>query len=391
MDEQAAHDRQLRHVSVPTSSLDAASVALRPLYEQKWALIVGIDTYQWYEERYHLKHAVADAKGVANLIIRDYGFPKDKVFLLCNQDATRDNIRQYLIDIIAEQSRKDDCVLIFFACHGERREIADGQNRYYLSTYDTRIEKTQSGMYKKVWSSFLSVVELLDAAEMIPAKHILFIVDACYSGFMTRLRGSGEDGQSYHEKLLTSRARQVITAGMDDEQVSDEGTTNNSIFTENLLRILSDNQDPLTASGLGVNLYESVSRMPSSRQTPRLGSLHGHQTGDFVFLRPSMDIARMKTWLVERAFLQFPGAPRVTLQQILETFFPRISAGHPSLDEMANKFEGICMAYFSHPLRESQQLFYQTSVEPAFLFQTHVSTGKVTGAAPFGMQTEAKG
>lgn len=390
MDEPATHDNQLRHVSVTTSGSDAASAALRPLYEQKWALIVGIDTYQWYEERYHLKHAVADAVGVAELIVHEYGFPKDKVFLLCNQDATRDNIRHYLIDIIAEQSRKDDCVLIFFACHGEQREIAEGQNRYYLSTYDTRIEKTQSGAHKKVWSSFLSLIELLDAAEMIPAKHILFIVDACYSGFMTRLRGSGEDGQSYHAKLLTSRARQVITAGMDNEQVSDEGTTNNSIFTENLLRILSDNHDPLTASSLGVNLYESVSRMPSSRQTPRLGSLQGHQTGDFVFLRPSMDMARVKTWLVEKASSQFPGASSEKLQQILQMFFPRISAGHPSPDEMANKFEGICMAYFSQPSREGQQLFYQTNVEPGLL-QPHVSSGKVIGAAPFGMQTKAKG
>src|ERR1051325_4125872 len=132
MNDQASGNESLRHV---TKFGDISSTDLRPLYDQKWALIVGIDSYQWYEERYHLKHAVADARGVAELLKREYGFPENKVFLLCNQEATRDNIRAKLIDIIAGEAGRDDCVLIFFACHGEKRETADGKSHYYLSAY----------------------------------------------------------------------------------------------------------------------------------------------------------------------------------------------------------------------------------------------------------------
>ena len=59
---------------------------LRPIYEQSWAVFVGVNDYPHSRK---LRYAVADAEGVAELLIREFEFGEDKAFLLRNEQATR--------------------------------------------------------------------------------------------------------------------------------------------------------------------------------------------------------------------------------------------------------------------------------------------------------------
>jgi uncharacterized caspase-like protein len=60
-----------------------------PNYSQSHALVIGINKYQHAGP---LMHACNDAKAVAETLIGSFGFPKQNVGLLLDQDATRDAI-----------------------------------------------------------------------------------------------------------------------------------------------------------------------------------------------------------------------------------------------------------------------------------------------------------
>ena len=59
------------------------------VYDNSWALIIGINKY---DNVRHLNYAIEDAMAVKNLLINDFGFPRNNVNLLLNQEATQNNI-----------------------------------------------------------------------------------------------------------------------------------------------------------------------------------------------------------------------------------------------------------------------------------------------------------
>ena len=55
-------------------------------------------------------------------------------------------------------------------------------------------------------------------AGMSAAKHILYLVDACYGGLTLQTRGLGKpQTPEYLKKMTKEKGRQVITAGGKDE------------------------------------------------------------------------------------------------------------------------------------------------------------------------------
>jgi tetratricopeptide (TPR) repeat protein len=124
-----------------------------------------------------------------------------------------------------------------------------------------------------------------DVSEAIPAKHILFVTDACYSG-VALTRGAPPSGRGYLEEVTRRSVRQMLTAGGADEEVADNGPNGHSVFTWTLLQGLEGRADLsgdgyVTASELAAYVTPAVSSL--SRQTPVFGNLAGSEGGDFVF------------------------------------------------------------------------------------------------------------
>ena len=67
------------------------------IYDTSWALIIGINDYEKITD---LSYGVSDADAIKNLLILDYGFPRDNVRVLLNGDATALNIRKELHEIL---------------------------------------------------------------------------------------------------------------------------------------------------------------------------------------------------------------------------------------------------------------------------------------------------
>jgi uncharacterized caspase-like protein len=128
-----------------------------------------------------------------------------------------------------------------------------------------------------------SMTNFQDIAEAIPAKHVLFVMDSCYSGLgLTR----GGRLQSYLKEMTRRTARQMLTAGGADQEVADGGPNGHSIFSWTLMQALEGkgdlNEDGyITASELAAYVGPVVSSL--SQQTPAFGNLPASRGGEFVF------------------------------------------------------------------------------------------------------------
>ncbi len=125
-----------------------------------------------------------------------------------------------------------------------------------------------------------------DIAEAIPAKHVFFVMDSCYSG-LGLTRGAGRAGsENFIREVSRRSARQMLTAGGADQQVADGGPNGHSVFTWTLMQALEgsadlNNDGVITATELASYIGPVVSSL--SLQTPAFGSLPGSEGGEFLF------------------------------------------------------------------------------------------------------------
>jgi uncharacterized caspase-like protein len=264
--------------SAQTTETAASDEIKRSYYHESWAVIVGINDYQNWPK---LRYCVNDANSIEQTLTSQYGFKQSNIIKLLNKDATRERIVWALGDQMADPNRvkKDDRVFVFFAGHGATRKLPSGKELGYIVPVDAEAEASQA--------KSISMAQLQEFCELIPAKHLYFVVDSCYSGLaLTRSGGASAKSVSYLEEITKRAARQILTAGGADQQVADNGPGGHSIFTWTLLQGLqgladTDGNSAITASELGAYISPIVSSV--SHQTPAFGNLPGSEGGEFVF------------------------------------------------------------------------------------------------------------
>jgi uncharacterized caspase-like protein len=251
------------------------------LYKKIYAVVIGIDLYENLSPDRHLRYAVRDAKGMEKLLKERFAF--DEIFSLYNREATRERIMALLLGKIS-QIGPDDAVFIFFAGHGHTAATKYGELGYLLP-YNGSFEKDE--LYKNI--SMTQLKE--DLSKRIPAKHVFYMVDACYSGLLVK-RGKGVDSSrnlNYLRKITGETARQVLTAGGMGEEVLDGGPLGHSVFVGRIIQILKETSDYITAKELYIQVREKVFSDANAMghiQTPAFGKFFG--LGDFVFV-PRID------------------------------------------------------------------------------------------------------
>jgi uncharacterized caspase-like protein len=94
-------------------------------------------------------------------------------YTLYDEEATGPAIMGWLRDELPNRTQRENRVLIFFAGHGITQETFTGGKRGYLVPYGARRGK---------YADYINMDELHDACTLMPAKHILIILDCCFSG-----------------------------------------------------------------------------------------------------------------------------------------------------------------------------------------------------------------
>ena len=143
------------------------------IYDDSWAVIIGIDKYKYSDQ---LNYAVKDAEAVKEMLISKFDYPEENIRYLTDEEATLSDIKLALDDI-STIAGENDRILVFYSGHGETIKGVDGTEKGYIIPYE--------GRQNKAYATGLAMDEILTISMLSQSKHMLFLMDACYSGLMT--------------------------------------------------------------------------------------------------------------------------------------------------------------------------------------------------------------
>ena len=178
-----------------------------------YALLFGVEDYDNWP---NLRHPISDAKKIQGDLEDIYGFQTELITNPTKEEIFK-SIRKYAEMLYND----DDQLLIFFAGHGHFDEIF---REGYLVVQDTRLPVNDDGLL-----SFVSHTRIREIIDRMNCKHVLLVMDTCYSGTFGReiaMRGSAEDLSEQRmtnddvKRILEYTTRWYLTSGQ-KEQVPD--------------------------------------------------------------------------------------------------------------------------------------------------------------------------
>lgn len=274
---------------------------LQTHYAASHALIIGIDKYA---KASPLSYAVSDATEIRSLLVSEFGFPEKNVTYLADDAASKDQILKAFFRYTKPNVGLDDRIFVFFAGHGSTLTGSRGEIGY-LVPYDADPSD---------YLSFIRWDDLTRNSELIRAKHVLFVMDACYGG-LALTRNTQAGSARFLKDMMLRYSRQVLTAGKADEVVADSGgpLPNHSVFTGHLIEALrgkaATEDGVITASGVMAYVYGKVANDRNSNQTPHYGYFDGD--GDFIFKAPNIhELEKSETKDVDKLItIPYPDEP----------------------------------------------------------------------------------
>ena len=277
------------------------SLGFSELYAQnKHALLIGIDKYIYDEPAVvatlgtanavpprrwsDLRGAVNDARNMKELLVSRFGFDRDNIHTLYNEEATRDNIlaaiQQYIIDI----PEPGDEVFFFYAGHGSQvpNSLSDELNKLdetlvptdaFFGAPDIRDKEL-----RKLFNNALD-----------KDVRLTLIFDSCHSGSITRGVPSGIAERKIDPALYDvadaslnnlpspeERGALVLSSARDEqtakERYNRQTDAITGIFTDSFIRVVRESapNEPVSRIMARVNAIVSSS---ISDQDPVLAGL----------------------------------------------------------------------------------------------------------------------
>ena len=236
-------------------------------FGQYYALIIANNNYTYIPG---LSAAVPDGLAVAQVLRNLYGFQTEILI-----DASRYEIISAMAEFRGRLGAKDN-FLIYYAGHGLLDEEAD---RGYWIPIDGELGNP---------SNWVANSDITSAIRAMNAKHIILVVDSCYSGTLTRdlktTLSSSQDDLAWLQRISGKVARTVLTSG-GLEPVVDSGGGNHSAFAKAFLDVLRENTGMIDGQTVFSRLKRPV--IVNAAQTPEYSDLRfaGHDGGDFIFVR----------------------------------------------------------------------------------------------------------
>ncbi|MCP4218753.1 MAG: caspase family protein [bacterium] len=286
--------------TIPKKSLSEIFKKVKSSYSnsnhRNWAVLIAVKNYSTENNGLTpLPYAVRDAEAVKEYLINRLHFNPKYIRTLYNKKATRDNINKILGETMPRSMTENDRILVYFSGHGGK-EIMEKANNIsktfsYLVPFD--------GNKKSLFSTGISIEQVNKFSDRLPAKQVLFIFDACFSGNAGDIYGKGnqeleEETKKKINYLLSKRGRHLLTAGTEHEEAQMGGSWNNhSVYTYYLLEGLKGKAD--TNQDQVVSLYELQTYLrrkitkdrrllkKKKKMTPQLFILPDTDGGEFIF------------------------------------------------------------------------------------------------------------
>jgi hypothetical protein len=141
------------------------------------ALVVGIDEYPGGDR---LSSCVNDARGMTDLLTKQFGVPKENVRVLLNADASAIGIRRAFKEHLLDTTKPGDDAIFYFSGHGavvpNWADESAGRLIKVLVAHHTKLTNLD----------LLTQNELKSLLGQLQTTSITVILDCCHAGSMTR-------------------------------------------------------------------------------------------------------------------------------------------------------------------------------------------------------------
>lgn len=245
---------------------DAGAVTLR----DKWALLVGVDTFQDPSVPVN----TSAAKNVADLasILKDPNagrFAPDHVVVLTGSKATKSGIEQSIGNWLLKKALPDDLILLYVSS----ASIQGPKGEPMLFSYDTLGSEPEL--------SGLDMHQLaVDLKRRIQSRNIVMLIDAT---------PAGKTGPDFAN--LSDLGISVITATSGNQKSITNGVSNTSLFEQHLAEALKHNVGGFTLQQIYDHVTQTVAQDAETcfkaKQTPVLALATNHPTaGDVAIGAP---------------------------------------------------------------------------------------------------------
>lgn len=186
-------------------------------FGRSYALVVGINNF----ESFRYLDTKNDPVKINNYLINEAGF--DYVRLITGDEVTLDKIRSLMIDYFPSRLSTNDRFFFYWQGHGETSS-ENGRRFGYLPLSKSK---------PKQYSGMLSMHSLSQWDKRLKAKQTLYMVDACYSGSAAITTQSSLTEQTIEQ--IARPSRQILTAGLENEETIVLDDLGSSIFTTAVL------------------------------------------------------------------------------------------------------------------------------------------------------------
>ena len=148
-----------------------------------YALVVGVEEFAGMETPYQ-EYLDESATAFYEKLLESENWEAENIKFLLNENATKENISDSIVNWLDDREDEKDIVLIYYADHGWRIPINQRKYGYaFVCTYNTTENKFDENKISD--KEFDLWVDELDS------KNIVIILDHCYSGRMFALRQFG--------------------------------------------------------------------------------------------------------------------------------------------------------------------------------------------------------
>lgn len=268
------------------TDLEGKKTPVEQVYPHSYALLIGVNHYLNVPDR-NLHFAVNDVEDLKQVLVAHYGFPEKNVVTLLDEQATKRGIEQALNKLIdTHKITEEDRILIYFSGHGQTMKLPTGGQMGFLVPSDAQIDLNDTTNLAPYLGTCLSMRSVWDSLDACPARHVLLIADACYSGLLATQKGLKGLSPQALDAWKGMRARQILTAGGQGEETEEQSQLGHGAFTYKLLEALKQRATEaghvFLASDLYGGLLGAVKDLTEGRQTPQLAKYH--EEGEFLFI-----------------------------------------------------------------------------------------------------------
>jgi len=261
------------------NEIDAPILEEVDLYENSYALLIGIDDYVDGWPR------LSNARKDIQLLAEELGNIGFEVTVKenLNSGELEDVLEEFFVFKGQDPQTR---LFVWFAGHGH---TMNGEG--FLVPADAPAPSNETEFRYKA----LSLRRFGELVRLAQSKHVMTIFDSCFAGtiFDTQ-RGAPPAAITY---ATTLPVRQFLASGDSDQQVADDGR-----FCKLFLRGLRGEEPAdlnsdgyLTGSEIGMFLADRITNLTLAKQTPRYGKLldENYDRGDFVFEMPVLNFGRL--------------------------------------------------------------------------------------------------